>query len=254
MVAQHEHQHDETILATLQLMDDFEHPGLVDARPRRCRRARETVEVPGGTFVMGTSSEPWAYDNERPAQRVELPPFRIGAAPVTNDEYAAFVAAGGYADPRFWTEPGWAWRREAALEHPQFWTDEGGGSWSRTRFGRREPLPLDEPVQHVCWYEADAWARWAGARLPSEAEWERAAPLVEHAGVWEWTASDFEGYPGFTAFPYPEYSQVFFGPEYKVLRGRSFATDDLVARTTFRNWDYPIRRQIFAGFRVATET
>jgi iron(II)-dependent oxidoreductase len=107
-------------------------------------------------------------------------------------------------------------------------------------------------VEHVCWYEADAYARWAGRRLPSEVEWEVASPQLDLVGeVWEWTASDFAPWPGFQAYPYPEYSEVFFGPEYKVLRGSSWATHPSVARPTFRNWDLPIRRQIFAGFRTA---
>jgi gamma-glutamyl hercynylcysteine S-oxide synthase len=113
----------------------------------------------------------------------------------------------------------------------------------------------------VCWHEADAFARWRGARLPTETEWESAAardgepdgPRQMLGDVWEWTATDFDGYPGFASFPYREYSEVFFGPEYKVLRGGSWATDATVRRRTFRNWDYPIRRQIFAGFRCAAD-
>jgi iron(II)-dependent oxidoreductase len=193
---------------------------------------------------------------------------------------------------------GWSWRIEGSLEHPQFWRRGDDGAWSRYRFGNFEPVPLDEPVQHVCWYEAEAYARWTGKRLPTELEWEKAAswdpvadrkrrfpwgdeaPGSEHANlggrrfgpapagaypagasaygvhqlvgdVWEWTSSDFRGYPGFEAFPYREYSEVFFETEQKVLRGGSWATHPLVARTTFRNWDFPIRRQIFAGFRCA---
>ena len=255
--------------------------------------------IPGGPFVMGTDAEPWAYDNERPAHVVDLPAFRIDAGPVTNGRYLEFVLDGGYDRPVWWAAEGWAWRQEDDIRHPQFWVDEGAGDWSRVRFGLREDLPLDEPVQHVCWYEADAYARWAGKRLPTEAEWEKAAswapdgvkrrcpwgdeaptadgrlanlgrPLFRPApvgaypdgasaygchqmigDVWEWTSSDFEPYPGFASFPYREYSEVFFGPAYKVLRGGSWATSPLAVRTTFRNWDYPIRRQIFAGFRCA---
>jgi iron(II)-dependent oxidoreductase len=292
MVVQHEHQHDETLLATLQLMGDFAHPdadGRAAARaPAGASRVPGTVLVDGGTFTMGTSTEPWAYDNERPAHTATIEPFHIDTAPVSNRAYLDFVDDGGYDDARHWSEEGWAWRSEAALVAPQFWHREGPGAWSRERFGRREDLPLDEAVQHVCWYEADAFARWSGARLPTEPEWERAAEGAspEHANlwsddaahrfapddvasrpdgasrwgvqqlfgdVWEWTSSCFSGYPGFHPFPYREYSEVFFGPEYRVLRGGSWATHPTAMRAAFRNWDYPIRRQIFAGFRCARD-
>ncbi|MBD0349171.1 MAG: ergothioneine biosynthesis protein EgtB [Thermoleophilia bacterium] len=299
MVVQHEHQHVETMLATLQLRD-APHP---IGRERSLRwRAREHAEVlvEAGPFVMGTtaSDEPWAYDNEQRAHELELPAFWIDTVPVTNAAYLEFVEAGGYAESRHWSVDGWRWREEAAVEHPEFWRREPDG-WSRRRFGRWEVLPPEEPVQHVCWFEADAYARWAGKRLPTEAEWERAAswspdgvkrrypwgneppgpqyanlgarrfgpaPVGAHpAGaspcgaeqlvgdVWEWTASDFAAYPGFEAFPYREYSEVFFAAGYKVLRGGSWATHARAIRTTFRNWDLPVRRQIFAGFRCVRD-
>ncbi len=300
MVVQHEHQHDETMLATLQLMDGPGYRPLAPSPPAAPADALpEEVEVPAGPFTMGTDDDGWGYDNERPAHVVDLAAFRIDTAPVTNRKYTRFVEDGGYDDAHWWGQAGWAWRIREDLRHPQFWRAEGGGSWSRNRFGWHEDLPLDEPVQHVCWHEADAFARWAGRRLPTEAEWEKAAswtpvgakhrwpwgdedpgPSTANLGgghyrpapagaypggasavgcrqmigdVWEWTSSDFEPYPGFATFPYREYSEVFFGSGYKVLRGGSWATSPLAVRNTFRNWDFPIRRQIFAGFRCARD-
>jgi len=301
MIAQHEQQHDETMLATHQLRSG---PPVLEApppppAPADAAALPREVLVPGGPFTMGTSTDPWALDNERPAHVVHVPAFFLDTVPVTNGAYRQFIADGGYADPRWWSGPGWAHRQEAGLEAPLFWTRDGS-NWLRRRFGVVEPVPGDEPVLHVCWYEADAYARWAGRRLPTEAEWEKAArhdpgpgrsrrfpwgdadPGPEHANlgqrhlrpaaagsypagqsafgvrqligdVWEWTASDFLPYPGFAAFPYREYSEVFFGDEYKVLRGGAFGVDPVAARGTFRNWDYPIRRQIFAGFRTARD-
>ncbi|MGH9039466.1 MAG: ergothioneine biosynthesis protein EgtB [Acidimicrobiia bacterium] len=283
MVVQHEHQHDETMLAALQLMG---RPYPHDHTPPPAGRAlpRAEVLIPGGSFVMGTSTDPWAYDNERPAHPVEVAPFWIDTTPVTNRAYIEFITAGGYDEPRWWSEAGWKWRQEAGLVAPDFWASEGDGSFSVLRYGERIPVPPSEPVQHVCFHEAEAYAAWAGRRLPTEAEWEKAAsgtpdghanlgqrhfgpaPAgaypggasawgVEHmlGDVWEWTASDFHPYPGFSSFPYKEYSEVFYGSDYKVLRGGSWATHPLAVRTTFRNWDFPIRRQIFSGFRCARD-
>ena len=233
LVAQHELQHVETMLQTIQL-SGWDHEG---GRPERVQPDAGDVLVEPGSFVMGTDDEPWAYDNERPAHDVETGAFRIDIEPVSNGDYATFLADGG--------------RHEAPLS----W-ERDGDAWVRRCFGRVEPVPPDEPVQHVSWDEAYAYAEWAGKRLPTEVEWERAAKLGALRGVgtvWEWTSSDFVGYPGFRAFPYPEYSEVFFGSEYKVLRGASWATSSPVSRVTFRNWDFPIRRQIFAGFRCARE-
>jgi iron(II)-dependent oxidoreductase len=301
MLVQHEHQHDETMLATHQLRVGAPVLDPPPPPPPQVEAAGLPAEVlvPVGPFTMGTSTEAWAYDNERPAHTVDVAAFWIDTVPVTNAAFTTFIAAGGYDDPRWWRPQGWAHRQKAGLTAPRSWRRDGG-EWLRTRFGRIETPPPDEPVQHVSWYEADAYARWAGKRLPTEAEWEKAArwdpasgrsrrypwgdddPQPHHANlggrhlrpapagaypagaspvgaqqlvgdVWEWTASDFTGYPGFVAWPYREYSEVFFGPDYKVLRGGAWATDAAAIRGTFRNWDYPIRRQIFCGFRCARD-
>ncbi|MFG3281628.1 ergothioneine biosynthesis protein EgtB [Streptomyces sp. NPDC048111] len=299
MIAQHEQQHDETMLITHQLRTG---PAALTA-PEPPHGTREglpaEVLVPSGPFTMGTSTEPWALDNERPAHHRVVPAFHLDTTPVTCGDYLAFIEDGGYREERWWEPAGWAMVREHGLVAPLFWRQEGG-SWLRRRFGVTEPVPPDEPVLHVSWYEADAYARWAGRRLPTEAEWEKAArhdpvtgrsrrypwgdedPTPAHANlgqrhlrpapagaypqgrsalgvhqligdVWEWTASDFQPYPGFVAFPYREYSEVFFGPEHKVLRGGAFSVDEVACRGTFRNWDLPVRRQIFAGFRTARD-
>ena len=239
MVVQHELQHVETMAQTLALASL---PGPEPQGPPEVNASGE-VTVPGGAFTLG-SADAWAYDNERPAQLVELPSFRIDRALVTNADYAAFIDAGGYDDRDVWGEQGWKWRQAERADQPLFWNAAA--------------LP-QVPVQHVSFHEAQAYACWASKRLPTETEWEKAAKTagreLEHmnGAVWQWTSSSLDGYPGFSAFPYTEYSEAFFGDEYRVLRGGSWVTDPLVARPTFRNWDLPQRRQIFSGLRCARD-
>jgi iron(II)-dependent oxidoreductase len=303
MVLQHEYQHNETILQTLQLKQGTPYvPPRQIAPPRPgsdAPAAGTMVRFPGGRVPIGTDDRSAAYDNERPAHAIDLSPFWIDVHPVTNGAYLDFVEAGGYRDDDTWSDEGRAWRDEAGLESPKYWM-RNRDEWAERFMDRVVPLDPTRPVVHVCYWEAEAYARWAGKRLPTEFEWEAAAsfdperqvtrrypwgdeaPTPVHANldallfqttptgsypagvspvgcwdmlgnVWEWTSTDFHGYPGYETFPYPEYSEVFFGDEYKVLRGGSWATRFGAVRTTFRNWDYPIRRQIFSGFRCARD-
>lgn len=303
MVLQHEYQHDETILQTLQLKQGrpyepyarLELPGAVH---RGGGVMGDMVRFPGGTVEIGTDDRSAAYDNERPRHAVTVAPFWIDVDPVSNGDYLVFIAAGGYATREYWSEAGWRWLQQAGVSAPKYWQWRDG-AWFTRSMDLEGPVDPSHPVGHVCWYEAEAYARFAGKRLPTEIEWETAAswdpngptrsyPWGEaHPGhrlanldqlgfgtspigaypenvsplgcygmigdVWEWTASDFGPWPGFESFPYREYSEVFFGSDYKVLRGGSWATRPGAVRNTFRNWDYPIRRQIFSGFRCARD-
>jgi iron(II)-dependent oxidoreductase len=315
LVLEHERQHRETLLYLFQLLDpskktrpDASNGGTVSKSPaHRETTAAETttaadamVLVPAGTFLMGAAWETFAYDNERPAREVSLPAFRIGRAPVTNGEFACFVGESGYERREFWGEEGWRFREKEGWQSPLYWRrDAGGGRVTRGMFGDA-PLADDHPVAGVSWYEAEAYANFAGKRLPTEAEWEKAASwddsravkrrfawgdeepdarrcnfggsawgttpvsafpegaspygsLDMTGNVWEWTSTPFEGFPGFEPFPYPEYSEVWFDGDHRVLKGGSWATSPSVLRTSFRNFFRRHFRIAFAGLRLAED-
>jgi gamma-glutamyl hercynylcysteine S-oxide synthase len=255
MIVQHELQHVDTMSQTLQLGDL---PGPDPCGPPPVA-ASGNVLVEAGPFPLGAADDDvWAYDNELPRHDVIVESFRIDRALVSNADWLDFIADDGYRNQALWSDEGREWLTAEQAGAPLFWERDGDDRLVR-RFDRVDPLAAAEPVQHVSWYEADAYARWAGKRLPTKVEWEKAARAagdeLEHmrGAVWQWTSSFFEGYPGFRAFPYAEYSEVFFGDEYRVLRGGAWVTDPVVARTSFRNWDYPQRRQIFSGVRCAAD-
>jgi len=259
MVLRHELQHSETMRQTMAiagLLPPGDDARLSEPLPRPPDEADEWIELPAGPFAIGASWVGFAYDNERPRHTVKGGAFQIARHPVSNGTWMRFSEGGGYERREWWSDEGWAWKQEYDItHHPRIAAGDARA-----------------PACHVSWFEADAFARAHDARLPTEAEWERAATWeqgtsdgteegskgtgVALAGigrVWEWTSSAFYGYPGFSAYPYREYSEVFFGEAYRVLRGGSWATHPRVASLTFRNWDLPIRRQIFAGVRLARD-
>ncbi|HEY3759632.1 MAG TPA: SUMF1/EgtB/PvdO family nonheme iron enzyme [Solirubrobacteraceae bacterium] len=253
MVLRHELQHSETMRQTMAIAGllpagdlakrDRPLPAPADGE-RGGDVSGEWIAIPAGPFAIGADGEGFAYDNERPRHTVELRAFQIARLPVSNASWMRFSEGGGYERREWWSDEGWAWKLQYDItHHPQIAAGHA-----------------EAPACHVSWFEADAFARAHDARLPTEAEWERAATSEQEqetpaaiGQVWEWTTGTFHGYPGFRAHPYREYSEVFFGEDYRVLRGSSWATHPRVAGARFRNWDLPIRRQIFAGVRLARD-
>lgn len=305
LVLQHEYQHQETLLYLLQLLPSASKSKPARDASRRFEPSRqdsslpEMVAVPAGSFEMGAAGDAFAYDNELPRHTRSLPAFKIDRLLTTNEEYASFIAAGGYHRREWWSDEGWAWRERENWQAPLYWQRDGDGWRTRGLFDE-ELLEARHPVTGVSWYEAEAYARFRGKRLPTEAEWEKAASwdavnersrrfawgdaeptpqlcnfdnhywsttpvgsfpagasaygcLDMTGNVWEWTSDAFEGYPGFEAFPYPEYSETWFDGDHRVLKGGAWATRAPLLRPSFRNFFRRHFRIAFAGLRCAEE-
>jgi len=277
----HEQQHQELLLM------DIKHNFSVNPlRPSYHAPPPESEETPvlqawlpfdGGEVWIGHNGDGFCYDNEQPRHRQFLEPFALANRPVTNGEYLHFMTEGGYERPELWLSDGWAARRAGGWGAPLYWERQDGAWWHYTLHGV-VPVVAEAPVCHVSFFEADAYARWAGARLPLEGEWEHAAVTAEVVGnlrnsgrlhpqpaedarpvlqqlfgdVWEWTQSPYVAYPGYRreGGAFGEYNGKFMCNQ-MVLRGGCCVTPDDHIRATYRNFFYPRDRWPFTGFRLA---
>ena len=280
----HEQQHQELILTDL--LHLFAQNPLRPAvraaaappAPRAMPAALEWIAFDGGNVETGHAGAAFAFDNESPRHAVALRPFRLASRPVTNGEWQDFIAAGGYRDPQLWLSDGWDTVQAQRWSAPLYWEDGADGAPLQMTLDGLVPRDPDAPVAHVSFFEADAYARWAGRRLPTEFEWERAARGVAVEGnfveqgtwrpapaaggglrqmfgdVWEWTASPYVAYPGFRAAPgaVGEYNGKFMNGQY-VLRGGSCASPRSHLRASYRNFFQPGQRWQFSGLRLAED-
>jgi ergothioneine biosynthesis protein EgtB len=255
----HEQQHQELMLTDI--LHAFAQNPLAPAydpewqAPASHKSRGGFAEVPPGLHSIGFAGEGYSFDNESPAHQVYLQPVRIARGLVTNAQWLDFMADGGYATPSLWLSDGWATAEVEGWVAPGYWRKYEGG-WFAFTLGGLKPVDLPAPVAHVSYYEADAFARWSGKELPTEAEWEVAARLglIEHAFgvVWQWTRSAYAPYPGYRAAAgaLGEYNGKFMVNQ-MVLRGSSHATPAGHARVSYRNFFYPPARWQFSGVRLA---
>jgi len=275
----HEQQHQELLLTDLKHLFSCHPLAPGYGAPSPVAGAAPPLswhEFPGGLVAIGHDGDGFRFDNEVPRHRVYLEPYRLASRLVTNAEYLAFIAAGGYAEPRLWLAEGWDWRTRENRQHPLYWQHKD--TWREFTLGGLVALDPQRPVVHVSYYEADAYARWAAARLPTEAEWEQAAagqPINGHCAAsgefhprpaaapgmaqlfgdaWEWTASAYAAYPGFRPAPgaIGEYNGKFMVNQY-VLRGGSCVTPDQHLRASYRNFFPAATCWQFSGIRLARD-
>jgi ergothioneine biosynthesis protein EgtB len=258
----HEQQHQELILTDIKHAF-FQNPLLpayqADKTAARAAQKLEWLEHPGGLSLIGHDGSGFAFDNETPRHQVLLRPFRIASRAVTNGEYQAFIADGGYRRAEFWLSDGWARVQEEGWQGPLYWLMDNEGSDDAFTLAGVEKRDPHAPVEHVSFYEAAAYAAWAGMRLPTEFEWEAVATSdgkgrFETGQVWEWTRSAYDPYPGFKPFEgiAAEYNGKFMVGQ-MVLRGGSRATPPGHSRATYRNFFPPSARWQFSGIRLAED-
>ena len=256
----HEQQHQELILTDilhlLSLNPLFPRYDAIDALAVPVSAPQHWVTFGAGVVDIGHVGEGFHFDNEAPRHRQFLEAYALASRLVTNAEYAAFITDGGYRNPAFWLSEGWDFLKTHGLRQPLYWHGEGPGTWQRFGLQGLRPLDLHAPVMHVSYYEASAYALWAGARLPTEAEWEHGASdggLDAMFGTaWQWTSSSYAPYPGYgaAAGALGEYNGKFMVNQY-VLRGSSLATPSGHARATYRNFFHASSRWQFTGIRLA---
>ena len=216
----------------------------------------EMIAIDCGHCRIGAGETNTPYDNEHPGFELEHDGFYIASRPVTNGQYLAFMDSGGYANDSLWSIAGLRWRSENSIDHPDHWHKDAAGNWYGHGADGPEHLSVHEPVYGVSYYEAEAYARWAGARLAHEHEWEIASQnekLEQTGAVWEWSGNTFYPYKGFKAFPYLGYSVPYFDDRHFTLRGGSRYTHGIIKRKTFRNYFEPEKRHQYAGIRLAQD-